>query len=346
MAGSKICWVFLSAFAAFVPRGHCEQGQTVAEGVVKLDYRSWPDSYKLFNSQAQVVIVPRVGARLSVFSLNGINPLLEDFLIDGFALDMLGVYPRDAGTEWIDWDGCQPDLVSPSGAHQLQPLWVSPYRVAETGPRTAAFQSGASSVHTAQVRKRFTLDKEKPLLSFEYAVTNKARETRKWACYHRIMCKTPCFVIFPLRKGSRFKSGYRLETYDEGAEGKDAIRDESMRLHDGVMTIGPQYLKSAGNAKVISDSDAGWVAWVWNRVVLLVRYPHDPGWKFRDNETMSVYWEMDKAVLEPWGPCVALKRGESADLDTTWTLAEIPEKVHRFEDVRAALGTIKGLAGR
>lgn len=306
-------------------------------GVSRIHYRDWCDSYRIANKQAHIVIVPRVGARLAEISLNGRNMLFEDYTVNGFDIEIGGV--KTGNVEWAPWDGCQPDLFNPSRGHQCDQLWISPYTLVEQGPYTLTFQSAVSAKHKAQVIKRFTLDQEAPRLAFEYSVTNTDKTARKWACYYRIMCKTPSFVLFPAKPGGKYRQGYLFNPRSDKRDKK--VQEECVQVRNGVVAIAPHDLLSDTSGQVSSDTDAGWIAVVRNNLVLIVQYDAYPDKEYVGGHTVSVWWEAERAVLEPRGPYVPLKPGQSAACNTTWTLVRLKQHVASFEQAFGVLSTIQ-----
>lgn len=331
----------LAAALSSATAAMAQEAKTPAKGVEILDYRDWLDCYKLDNGTATAIIVPIVGARLSVFALDGKNILSEDYSVDGLDIEV-GVRLED--TEWLQWDGCQPDLYR-DGKHQLDQLWVAPYKPAGVAPHTASFKSAASRKHNAQVTKTFSLDEKRPRMKFEYSVANLDAQRRNWACYYRMFCKAPGFVVFPLSGKSVHESGWVFYKDEATARKQEAITKECIMENHGLLMIAPHNLRAAAYAQVFSDTDGGWVASTWNDLLLLIAYKVDKSKKYQDDCTLSVYWEPGRIALEPRGPYYSLKQGESANCDTVWTLAKLPAAIDKFEDIDGIIEVIQELVG-
>lgn len=335
----------------------------VPEGVERIVYRDWPDSYRLFTDACQAVVVPRVGARLSELSFESRNMLLQDHTIDGFDVTMGAHASRGEGREWIMWDGCQSDMFNGEGTNQLEDLWVSPYAVTEVGPRTVTLTSKTSAAHKAHATKRFRLHEKRPALTYEYTVTNDAKEPRKWACYHRIMYRTPAFVVARLKPDSAFQGGYQITAYGSNQERRKQLAQACIQVREHMAVIAPHRLSaspeqegrrvspqgtwmllSSLNGQVSSDSDAGWVAVLWGDCAQVITYEVDRDEKYLNNCTLSVYWEPLKLVLEPRGAYVTLKPGESAQCNTTWSFVKLSREVRTADHVWAVLDEIKSAA--
>lgn len=331
--------VVLSLSLILLSAASCAVGEEVAEGVETVDYRDWLDCYRLNNKKSSVTVVPVSAARLSVFSLGGKNILLEDETADGLDIEV-GVKIR--GQEWIQWDGCQPDIFKEGFGHQPDQLWLSPFRLVKTSPRMVSFRSAVSRKHKAQVTKTFTLDDENPELKFDYSLTSKDSEARKWSCYYRMLLKMPGFVVFPLKEDGAFKGGYSVGGGNTPKQRRD-IEKECLRVADGKLVIGPHKLRAARYGEVLSDTQAGWVAAAWKDVVLLIEFEAHPDREYRDNCTLSVYWEIDRTSVEPRGPYDRLSYGESTNCNTVWTLGKLPEEVDEFEQIDTVFAGIERL---
>jgi hypothetical protein len=316
-------------------------GEELTEGVERVDYRDWLDCYRLSNDRSSVIVVPVSGARLSVFSLGGDNILLEDETVDGLDIEV-GVKIR--GQEWVQWDGCQPDVFKEGVGHQLDQLWLSPFRLVETGPRMVSFRSPVSRKHNAQVTKTFTLDDRDPRLRFDYGLTSKEAEAKRWSCYYRMLLKMPGFVVLPLDRNSAFKGGYSLKGGNTAKQRQD-IGKECLRAAGGRLVIAPHKLRAAKYGEVLSDTKAGWVAAAWKDLLLVIEFETHPERDYRDNCTVSVYWELDRASVEPRGPYDRLSYGESTSCNTVWTLGRLPEQVDEFEQIDVLFAGIERILG-
>jgi hypothetical protein len=131
-------WIACLLAMCFCPLAAGAEGGGLPAGVSVLGYRDWPGCYRLENRQAAAVIVPTSGARLAEFSLNGRNILFEDSSTNGLDIEV-GVRVKEV--EWFQWDACQTDVFKQGFGHQLDEMWLCPFRVIETGTRRAVFQS-------------------------------------------------------------------------------------------------------------------------------------------------------------------------------------------------------------
>lgn len=313
-------WAMLAVGGGLLGGALAQEGEEIDEGLRKFDYRDWMDSYKLFNGVAEAVVVPAAGGRLSVFAVGGRNVLFEDFTVNGLDVEA-GV--RLEGTEWVQWDGCQPDLYNEAKQHQIEQLWVSPYRVKEEGPRRLRLESRVSRKHKARAVKEFELAENEARLTFRYGVENTDETPRAWAAYYRTLCKTPGLVVFPLDGESRHAGGYVFFRDDATVKWEDEIEAECIRVIDGTVVIAAHELRSAPRAQIFTDAAGGWVAQTWNGVLLVVQYRVDRQHTYVDDCALSVYWQTDKVSIEPRGPYVKLEKGEMASCDTVWRLAEL-----------------------
>jgi len=186
------------------------KGEKVADGVERLAYRGWKDCYKLSNPACEAIVAPAVGSRVVAFAFRGKNVLFEDRSLDGRVMT-----PQDHDEEnlyWLPWDGSQPDMFDEKGFRQFYPVWMGAYKVAQAEPFRLATESIPQPPQQGDAHcvKTFTLDREKPRLTFGYKMANQGKQPRNWALLQRTMLPAPGILLLPLKKGSAFEGGWKI----------------------------------------------------------------------------------------------------------------------------------------
>jgi hypothetical protein len=332
-------------------------GKGEAAGAVeKIDHRGWKDCYKLSNGTCEAVVAPAVGSRVVKFAYKGRNVLFEDKSLDGRVMT-----PQDHDDQsryWMPWDGSQPDMFDAKGFRQFYPVWMGAYAVPKAEPPSITTESVPQQPQQGDAHcvKTFTLDKDKPRLTFGYKMLNKGKEPRTWTLLQRTMLSTPGLLLVPLKKNSAFEGGWKIVEPEGGevlptAFGKllfTRIKESIVVPVGDCIAIAPHMLGAKSkvfvfeNMTVQTDSDAGWMAWITGDVAFVMQFPRSPDGKYMTPNAVTQNWfTTDRMELCPFSPKTEVKPGEAVSFDTVWTFVQLPKPVNEPKEAEGLRAVIE-----
>ncbi|MBV8879202.1 MAG: hypothetical protein JO332_04510 [Planctomycetaceae bacterium] len=290
----------------------CSSPAARVPGVVKVQpYQGVDPALHFIAAGAGVVAVavPQSAGRIVSYSLGG-----EDIFSDkGYGLDL--------GPE---------RTIPPHPA-----IWKGKHTWALLGD-IATLTSERDPAVGMRVGKNVMIDGATGALDLLQRMTNVSDREQAWCFWDRTLCKAGGFGIVPLSRKSRFPAKWVIGTR-RGPVWWDY--DGTNPSHPGVKVLdGMLVTKAEGKEqKVGADSDAGWIAYVRGRILLVKYFPIDPGGNYIDNGmTVAHYFNDTIAELEPLSPEARLKPEGEFTFPERWTLTRLDREVTTHEEARAA----------
>jgi len=316
-----LCLVFVA------PIIFCEE--KLPEGVQLITYKGWPESLSITSTQNsnKVVIVNAVGGRILHYGPQDENLMFEVEGSDGKTLAntkggfWVGGYNLDIG----------PEIVHPPDHPQL---WMGQYKWKATASGAVVSTSEPDTVTGVQLEKKFAFDPKTGALIIDGSMKNTSAKDVSYCLWDRTLCKGGGFAFFPLNKKSSMAQGWaaRVKRYDPGAFNTTTPSSPNVKIIDGVLVMecnGP-------DGKIGADSDAGWMAYVRGRQLLVKSFAYDPKGKYTDaGNSVEVYWSPQVAEIEPLSPEVTLKPGADYKFREVWQLIKLDDEIKTFEQARA-----------
>lgn len=296
-------------------------------GVEVRDYGGWTQSIYLNATEiaVQAVIVPAVGGRLVHFSLGGENILYENPATRGKTAFTdenlwLGGYVCDVGPE---------TRPLPNHAAVLQ----APATWAIGKPFAASVTNDSVDGLNIQISKDFLVSPDTGELGVMQRMANVSKQDVSYCFQDRTMCKGGGYVLIPLNKKSRFKAGWSQMHRANGREFYDGDQPDitQARVVDGVLVV-----STVGNVtKIGADSTAGWIAYAWEKILLIKYFPWYADGNYSDGgNTVEVYFDQRAVELSPLSPEKKLAPGQSFSFPEKWMMVELKKEPTSWEEAR------------
>jgi hypothetical protein len=308
------------------------------DGVTVETINGWSNSFSLHASHAEVraEVVPAVGGRILHYSLNRQNILLELTNNAGLTLETSPSFPI-AGYQ------CDvgPELGYPP-AHAK--LWQGVWKGDPFLDYSVRMSSEPDATLGVRLEKEVVMDGDSGDLGIIQRMVNTSDKEIAYCLWDRTLCRGGGFAFFPLNKKSRFAAKWSARGTFEGKYFYDGDKPASthVKILDGVLVA-----RCEGEAtKIGADSDAGWVAYVKGRLLLVKYFPYSPKGNYTDGgNSVEVYFDttkegVDRAEIEPLSPEARLKPFEAYVFPEKWTLIELDEEVFTAEQARALVKRI------
>jgi hypothetical protein len=313
-------------------------GEALPEGVTVQEYKKWPDCVALTAPDAKIkaVIIPSIGGRIVHYGPDDANIIFEVPGSDGKTLAnqkswfWVGGYQCDIGPETRGLPG-----------HDK--MWAGPHKWQAPAPYSVAATSEPDAATGLQQDKEITLDPKTGALTIRQRMKNVSDRETNFCLWDRTLCKGGGFAFFPLNKKSRFASGWTLRIKQKGPDAYNVTNPSlaNVKVLDGVLVA-----ECTGKeGKLGADSDAGWIAYVRGKQLLIKCFPYFADGNYTDaGNSVELYWSPQVAELEPLGPEIALKPGAEYVFPETWVLLTLPEEAASFEAARALVEKVAAAA--
>ncbi len=293
------------------------------KGVTVQEFRGWQESLILEASGVHAIVAPAVGGRILQYGVSGENILYEDIKSFGRTLAnspgsfSMGGYQCDIG----------PEL---RGIPDHEALWVGLHQWKIHKDFTVRVTSEKDVSVGIQMEKQILIEPGSGDLGITQEMRNISDKEVAYCLWDRTLCKNDGFALFPLNKKSRFKAGWSLRrtVNDKFIYDGDKPVAANVRIMKGMLVA-----RCEGPAtKVGADSDAGWIAYVRGRLLLVKYFPFFPQGNYSDGgNSVELYYDERVAELEPLSPEVKLQPGGSHMFPEKWTLIELEKEVLTFE---------------
>jgi hypothetical protein len=268
---------------------------------------------------------PSQGGRVVLYGIDGKNVLWQP-TDDGSGSPPGGGYQVDVGPEMR--------LIPP---HPV--LWSQAYSWRQMGSGSIALVSEPCPVLGVRLEREMTLDPATGALSVLQRMRNVSQKEQAYCLWDRTLCKAGGFAILPLSAHSRFAARWVIGRRNGQAWDYDGATPEhaNVKVIDGVLishSIGPEQ-------KIGADSDAGWIAYAWDRVLFVKYFPFDPHGSYTDGGLSVAHYFNDRvAELEPISPEARLSPGRDYVFPEVWTLRRLDAPVETHEQARALVASI------
>jgi len=320
----------LTAFGATAADSSVQPGITVEI------YGGWTNCFVMRGGDCKAVLVPGVGGRILHYSINGENIIYEN-------PDLWGDTLLTKSNFWAGGYQCDigPEL---RGIPDHKWLWQGPWTARSTQPFTVYAYSAPEMAVGLQLDKEIVIDPDTGELGLTQRMRNIINNDVSFCLWDRTLCKADGFAFFPLNRKSRFKAGWSIREGKRVPEYRyngDNPKDARVRVLDGVLVAQAKALPEATSMKIGADSDAGWIAYVRGKVLLVKYFPVFRDGNYSDGgNTVEFYCSDRVAEIEPLSPEVTLKSGQNYSFPEKWMLIELDKPVSSYEQARALVKRI------
>ena len=290
----------------------------------------WTNALSLRDDHGKTaaVIVPDIGGRVVQYSRGGVNALLENPEANGKTLALSG------SGFWVGGYQCDfgPSLL---GRSDRLSVWLGPHDFVAPRDQTVETASPVDHVTGLRLLKSFTLDPDTGALGVVQRMVNASPNPARQNLHDRTLCPAGGFFLLPLPKQSRHRAGWAVLRATESGSAFDGAQPAS----PNVAVFGDLLVTQAAGApgKLGSDTDAGWVAYVRDRLLLVKFFKTWRGAAWAGaGHTVELSWNDQMAAIEVFSPLVTVVPGQAFDFPELWQLIELKSPVHTFEDARGA----------
>lgn len=299
-------------------------GFLFAQLIVKqANYKGWPNSLILERGDARLVIVPGIGGRIMEFSLRGKNPIWQNPAEYGKVYPVTNVWHNYGG--YKTWNapqsvwGWPPDPFLDFGRVNVE---IIPNGVRIYG--APSLEAGIMFI------KEVTLLEERGKARIVERMRNISNREVRWSIWDVTQVATPCFVVFPAEKNSKFPEG--LYFFDEQSR-----KSSQWKIKDGLVIV--NYKGETG--KIGLDSSSGWMLYLKDSIAYVKRFPTFPRAEYPDEGcSVEVYTnskDLPYLEMEILGPLVTLEPGEEYSTWEEWHLWLLSRPVKVEGDIPSAI---------
>ena len=317
-----------------------EEPKALPAGIEQIKYTGWDDSLQIKwpESQASAVVATAVGGRIVNYSLGDESIIFE---VPGSA----GKTTLTSKNFWVG--GYQIDVgpeVRNIPGHV--DLWQSPCKWECPAPFTIKSTSDDKAGMSMGVRlqKDFTADATSKTAGIKIVqrMRNISEKDTNYCLWDRTLCKGGGYVFFPINKNSRFAAGWSIRERKNNMFSFNGTTPSSpnVQVLDGVLVA--QALGKEG--KIGADSDAGWIAYVRDRLLYIKAFPYYKDGNYSDGgNSVEFYWSPQVGEVEPLSPEIKLSPNQEYEFTETWMLVKLDEPADTFEKARALVERVKSL---
>lgn len=294
-----------------------------AQVIIKQEnYKGWPNSLVLERNDTRVVVVPDIGGRIMEFSLNGANPIWQNPAEFGKVYPITKVWHNYGG--YKTWNAPQavwqwpPDPFLDFGRANVE--------ITDEGVRIY----GAPSLEAGIMFIKEITIPERGKVRIEERMRNISGKEVRWSLWDVTQVSTPCFVVFPAEKNSKFPQG--LYFFDEQSK-----KSSQWKIKDGLVIV--EYKGETG--KIGLDSSSNWMLYLKDNLAYVKRFPTLPGADYPDEGcSVEVYTnskELPYLEMEILSPLVTLKPGEEYRTWEEWYIRLLSRPVKVEGDIPSAI---------
>lgn len=286
------------------------------------NYNAWPNSLILYRSDTKVVIVPDIGGRIMEFSLKGMNPIWQNSQEFGKIYPITNVWHNYGG--YKTWNapqgvwGWPPDPFLDFGKANVE--------IIDDGVRVYGAPSLKSGI---MFIKEVTIPERGKVRIVEKMKNISGKEVR-WSIWDVTQVSTPCFVVFPMEKNSKFPEG--LYFFDEQSR-----KSSQWKIKNGLVIV--EYKGETG--KIGLDSSSGWMLYLRDKLAYVKRFPTYTGAEYPDEGcTVEIYTnskELPYLEMEVLSPLINLRPGEEYSTWEEWHLWILSHPVKVEGDIPSAI---------
>jgi hypothetical protein len=302
------------------------------KGITTETYLMWGGSLAVEadEAEAKLVIVPAIGGRIMRYEVMGDNILWDNPATYGLttATTKRTLLPG----------GYQMQVVVDKSLLPTDRLEYGPYEVVKTRDYTVTLANEKDPVTGLRLEKEILLEPQTGEVGVTQRLQNDSGRELSCSIRSRTQCKGGGFVLIPLNKYTRFRAGWTLRHEVEGKAIYDRLNPASpqVKLMANVLVAETKGL----DARIGTDSDAEWVAYIHDRVMFVQYFPYDFKAKYPDGHTIEVGWNDFWTELELVGPQITLTNGGTSSMLVKWTMIELQENVTTAKQARALVSKV------
>jgi hypothetical protein len=225
-------------------------------------------------------------------------------------------------------------------------IWEQKHLWAKLGTNVVTLTSERDPAVGMRISKQLVMDGATGALDVLQRMTNVSEKEQSYCFWDRTLCKAGGYTIIPLNPRSRFPAKWvigRRKVVDGKVDPYWWEYNGNDPSHPGIRVIdGMAVAKSIGQEqKIGADSDAGWIAYIHERLLFVKYYPYFPDGKYIDNGlSVAHYFNERLAELEPLSPEATLRPEGEYLFPERWTLTRLDRDVTTPEEARAVAAKI------
>jgi len=308
--------------------------------IVKEEFHSWPNTYRLSNGLVEARVVTDVGPRIMDFHAAGGANLLY------VRQSEAGKHGEDA---WVQRGGWRL-WIAPERRETTYALDNSPCVAAVVGDTTLRVMGPAQPAAGIQKQIDVTLDPGEPRLRITSHIKNVSDHSLTYAAWSLPVLRAGGRAFVPQDVGSltAFDAVRRLLlwSYTTFADPRYHFGDRLIEInHTKVKPPPPaQSGRHDDESKIGVDSAQGWAAYLLDGTLFLKRFPHNATAQYPDGgATIEVYSSHEFLELEHLGPLTTIAPGDEIVLpEDWWVFAPVTVPTGATE----ALGALQDYIGR
>lgn len=290
--------------------------------IKQVNYNGWPHAVMLQKDDSRLVIAPGIGGRIMEFSLKGLNPIWQNPEEFGKTYPISDVWHNYGGYKiWnapqAVW-GWPPDPFLDYGKASVE--------IIKDGVRVY----GAPSLKAGIMFIKEITFLERGRIKIVQRMRNISGREVRWSIWDVTQVSTPCFVVFPAEKNSKFPEG--LYFFDEPSR-----KSSQWKIKNGLVIV--EYKGETGKIGLYSSSN--WMLYLKNNLAYVKRFPIFKGADYPDEGcSVEVYTnskELPYLEMEVLSPLVSLKPGEEYSFWEEWSLWILSHPVKVEGDIPGAI---------
>ena len=191
-------------------------------GIQQITFKGWKNAYRLYNNDAEAIIVPNIGRMMSFRLLNSNNVL-------NINNDNTGKIPSPNRKKYTFFGGFYTWLAPQSSNTPWPPNYefdIGPYKIIHKGKRELIMLSPIVKSFGLQVEKRFKLSEKNAILSVRIRLYNRTNILLRWSAWNLTAVKPTGIAFFDLPE---MQNPYDSFHY-EGTEGKKRAKEHFNRI--------------------------------------------------------------------------------------------------------------------
>jgi len=284
----------------------------------KIEYRNWPNCYRISNGLISLVVNADAGGRIMVFERDGINLIYENPEQDGLLLEdflKLGFDP-DGGRFDYGQERQTQDKHSLTFMGKWQAEILSEHYLKLTSAPDYAL--GILSTRT------FELDPKSPCLRIIQTMKNISSKPSNYFFWGRTLVKPEGKLIMPVNPESNIPGYWGRYIWGDPEQFLIDENDKGVSLKDGIFSLIPL---NAENEKYGTDSMDGWMAYGYKSILFVKKYDFQPKAEYGELYGLTNIFYTNKrfAEMEPVSALAHLSPEEEISYAEDWYLLDYPE---------------------
>ena len=180
----KLCLIsFIITIAVFQATGDC------SEGIQKVTYSKWKNSYRLYNNNVELIVVPSIGRAMVFRKTDGKNVFHIYDEYNGKTRKKTDDYIGFGGLyTWLapqtGWSLTNAQKNADSGDMAAAPLDGLAHKVINIDDRSITISNYDKENYKILIEKTYVVDEKLPRFTYSVKMTNKSNVTVRWSVWN------------------------------------------------------------------------------------------------------------------------------------------------------------------